>query len=390
MASELKREDLYEQVWSEPVLKAAEKYGITGTALSKICRKAGVPVPPVGYWQRLQYGYKPERPPLPPLKDGARSLIAIGKRAPRPKYSPQVEAQLACEEDEKNRVRVAARLTRPHPLVRMTADALRQRQPDQSGMLSRPWREKCLDIRVSRAGLPRALRIMDAFLKAVEVRGFRASVEAGEKAATYVELLGEQVEIALEEKMKRKDHLLTKEESERRAKYAWSSAPRWDYEPAGILQFRIKEIWGDGARKTWCDGRKQRVEEALNDVIAGLVVVAEAKQRHQIEMERQRRERAEAERRRLELEQRRREEAEQLKALEHEATLWARSQQLRAYIDAVEREALKRGILAEPGSKLYGWLEWARRRADCLDPLGTDLIVQIVPDPSTSTGAAAP
>jgi hypothetical protein len=96
----------------------------------------------------------------------------------------------------------------------------------------------------------------------------------------------------------------------------------------------FKQIWGDGARKTWYDGRKQKVEEALNGVIAGLVKVAETKRRHEIEMERQRREWAEAERQRFEFEQRRREEAEQLKALEYEAALWARSQQLRAYIDA--------------------------------------------------------
>lgn len=92
---EVRREDLYEQIWSEPVIKAAQKYGITGTALSKVCRKAGVPVPPVSYWQRLQYRYTPERPPLPPLRDGARAVVTIEKRSPRPKPSAEVEAQLA-------------------------------------------------------------------------------------------------------------------------------------------------------------------------------------------------------------------------------------------------------------------------------------------------------
>lgn len=366
---QVSREDLYQQVWSEPVIKAAQKYGITGTALSKVCRKAGVPVPPVGYWQRLQYGYKPERPPLPPLRDGARAVVTIEKRPARPKPSAEVEAQLAREEDEKNRIRVADRLTRPHPLVRVTADALRGRKPDQSGVLFRPWKEKCLDIRVSRASLPRALRIMDTLLKAAEARGFHISVTEGEKAGTYVELLGEKLQIVLEEKTTRKEHMLTKEERERKAKYGWSSAPRWDYEPNGILLFRIKEVWGHGARKTWSDGRKQRVEEALNDVLAGLIVVAEAKRQHDIELESQRREWAETERRRLELEQLRRQEAEQLKALEQEAILWARSQQLRAYIAAVEHEALARGTSPEPGGKLHGWLAWARRHADRLDPL---------------------
>ena len=258
---------------------------------------------------------------------------------------------------------------RPHPLVRMTAEALRGRQANQYGILVRPWKEKCLDLHVSRGSLPRVLRIMDALIKALEARGFGVSVTEGEKTGTWVELLGEKLAIALEEKTTRKDHVLTKEELERKAKYAWSSAPRWDFEPAGTLLFRIKESWGDGARQTWCDGRRQVVEDLLNDVIAGLIVVAEAKRQHEIELERQRKEWAEAERRRLEVEQRRREEAEQLKALEQEAAAWVRSQQLRAYIDALEREALTRGGVAEPGSKLHGWLEWARRHADRLDPL---------------------
>jgi hypothetical protein len=390
---EVRREELYEQVWSEPVIKAAQKFGITGTALSKICRKAAIPVPPVGYWQRLQHGHKPDRPPLPPSKDGAKSPIAIEKRPRRPYQSPEVKDRLASEEDERNRIHVAERLTRPHPLVRITVDMLRGQKPDQHGMLSRPWKARCLDIRVSRANLPRALRTMDAIIKAAEARGFGVSVTEGEGAGTHIELAGERVEIALEEKTKREEHVPTKEESERKAKYGWSSAPRWDYEPSGLLQFRIKEFTGNGARKTWSDGRK-RVEEALNDVLGGIIVVAEAKRQHRIELERQRQEWAEAERRRLEFEQRRREQAEQLKTLENEAALWARSQQLRTYIDAVESGAQGRGASAEPGSKLHRWLQWARKQADRLDPLTVESASASAStghgEASGATGAAEP
>jgi hypothetical protein len=211
---------------------------------------------------------------------------------------------------------------------------------------------------------------MDALVKAIEARGFKITVS--EKTATSVELLGETVAISLEEKAKREDHVLTKEESERKAKFSWSSAPRWDYHPSGILQLQINESWGRGVRKTWSDGRKYRLEEVLNNVVAGIVVVAEAKRQEQIELERQRREWAEAERQRLELEQSRREEAERLKALEQEVALWTRSQGIRAYVDAVEREVVKSGMAIESGSKLHGWLAWARKSADRLDPLTTD------------------
>ncbi len=371
-AIEVSREDLYEEVWAEPVSKVAQKYGITGTALSKNCRKNEIPTPPVGYWQRLQFGYKPQRPTLPPLPSGRRSTIRIEKSSPQPKRSPELEAQLASEDEEKNHIRVGTRLTHPHPFVRMTSDALQGRKADQYGMLLRPWNEKCLDVRVSRASVPRALRLFDALLKAVELRGFKVSVAEGGKSATYIQVGDQKLEISLEEKTTRKDHVLTKEETERKAKYTWSSAPKWDYEPAGILQFRIKEVWGDGARRTWSDRKQRRVEEMLNDIIGGLMTVAEAKRLHESELERQRREWADAERRRQEIEIRRQREAEQLRVLEQEATSWARSQQLRAYIDAVERVALRRAHTADEGTKIRQWLEWARRHAARLDPLTMD------------------
>ena len=39
------REELYEQVWAEPMTKVAAKYGITGTALKKTCDRHDIPTP---------------------------------------------------------------------------------------------------------------------------------------------------------------------------------------------------------------------------------------------------------------------------------------------------------------------------------------------------------
>ncbi|MGD9851071.1 MAG: hypothetical protein AB7T38_07380 [Nitrospirales bacterium] len=62
------RGSLYEQVWSQPVQDAAKSYGISGVRLGKVCRILHVPVPPRGYWARVQHGQKIRRPPLPKLK----------------------------------------------------------------------------------------------------------------------------------------------------------------------------------------------------------------------------------------------------------------------------------------------------------------------------------
>ena len=45
----ISRNELYEQVWKEPVSRLAPKYGISDVGLKKICRKLNVPTPPLGY-----------------------------------------------------------------------------------------------------------------------------------------------------------------------------------------------------------------------------------------------------------------------------------------------------------------------------------------------------
>jgi hypothetical protein len=61
----LRRENLYEQVWNEPVRRIASRLGISDVALAKACRRLGVPLPPRGYWARIAAGQTPKRPPLP-------------------------------------------------------------------------------------------------------------------------------------------------------------------------------------------------------------------------------------------------------------------------------------------------------------------------------------
>lgn len=42
------REQLYSEVWKEPVRIVAKRYGISDVGLRKTCKKLGVPMPPLG------------------------------------------------------------------------------------------------------------------------------------------------------------------------------------------------------------------------------------------------------------------------------------------------------------------------------------------------------
>lgn len=107
----------------------------------------------------------------------------------------------------------------------------------------------------------------------------------------------------------------------------------------------------------------------LNDIVRGLVIVAGAKRAGRIEREREEKERQEPARQRALIEQRRREEEERIRILECQAESWAKAQQLRAFVDEVERRANAKGASVAPGTELGQWIEWARRHANRLDPL---------------------
>jgi hypothetical protein len=63
------RQRLYEEVWSEPTQRVAQRYGISDVALSKVCAQLQVPKPPRGYWAKKEAGHSgPRRPKLKALR----------------------------------------------------------------------------------------------------------------------------------------------------------------------------------------------------------------------------------------------------------------------------------------------------------------------------------
>jgi hypothetical protein len=63
----VRREDLYEQVWSTPLRTLAQQYGLSDVGLAKTCKRMKVPVPGRGYWAKKAAGHTLKRRPLPAL-----------------------------------------------------------------------------------------------------------------------------------------------------------------------------------------------------------------------------------------------------------------------------------------------------------------------------------
>jgi len=96
------REKLYEEVWKEPVLVVANRYGVSNVALAKACRKLAVPLPPRGYWAKIKAGRKTSpRPPLPPYESPSKT------RATRPVKEGSADALVSkVPDDEPSRTEI--------------------------------------------------------------------------------------------------------------------------------------------------------------------------------------------------------------------------------------------------------------------------------------------
>lgn len=177
----LRRDELYKAVWSEPVLQVAQRYGISNVALAKICRKLDVPRPGRGYWARRSAGQEVEPIALPTLKQGepsqhrVRRWCAPAAETTAPATLKELQARVS---EQGERIAVPEHLVAPHRLIRLSLPLLgKSKRPIDQILEERA----CLNIRVSPATLDRALRIMDALLKALESHGFEPMVMEPER-----------------------------------------------------------------------------------------------------------------------------------------------------------------------------------------------------------------
>jgi hypothetical protein len=164
----LTREELYGRVWTTPMRRLAQEFGVSDGGLAKICRRHDIPTPPVGYWAKKEYGKPVEQTPLPNAKEGTPQTVEIVEQPPRPALSSQPEpsaqdpaiARLIAEVSKpENKVVVADTLHSPHPLVVATRKALEEAQPDKYGLLSPTWQhaDRCLNVTVSKGAVTRDL-----------------------------------------------------------------------------------------------------------------------------------------------------------------------------------------------------------------------------------------
>ena len=168
------REKLYEEVWQVPGRKLAERYGVSDVALAKICRKMDVPRPYRGYWSRRQAGQKLKRTPLPKAKAGTVQSHEFTRRD-SDAASNRVRSPKKRRVEFRTPIIVPTRVNQLHPLLEASREELERGDRnfywDWLGYMRRHF-----SIPVHPKARPRAFRVMNAFLRAIEDRGYEVRI----------------------------------------------------------------------------------------------------------------------------------------------------------------------------------------------------------------------
>ncbi|MDC9834323.1 hypothetical protein [Rhizobium binxianense] len=351
----LSREELHELVWSTPMQKLAEAYGLSDRGLAKTCGRHLVPVPPRGYWAKLEAGQPVKKTRLRSVQNKALHTVHIGVAqrrlsegaataiaAAKAEKTKQLEKRLKAPKPEAPALEQPGE--NPHKSIASLVKQLRKAKPDGDGVIHAPG------ILVHHQSRERSVTIMHNLARVCEGKGARLSIE-GDSLRIHCEL-GSAV-ISLNEERRRIKHEPTPEEQaeyqrlktkrdKERARNIWSLFgriepwPEFDIVYTGKLTLAY-EGWTHGIRKSWSDGKSQTVEGSLASFIDGVSLIFAAKAEDaRIAAEKDCRRNALRHRREL-AEKRAKREEQRLAYLRSVAGIRREIADLRATIDAVPK-----------------------------------------------------
>ncbi|MEI8207521.1 MAG: hypothetical protein WCG03_11645 [Kiritimatiellales bacterium] len=345
---EVTRENLYAEVWTTPMIKLAKKYSLSDVGLRKVCKRNNIPTPPAGYWAKLENDKKVKPIPLPPMENAAPIIFHmmfdnIGQEDPT--LPDQVRQLIDREEKSAEKIVVPDSMISPHPITQEISEKLQDGKVDYYKRIN----SDCVpQIWVSKPLIPRALRIMDTLIKALDERGFIDGIF--EQSVAYG--IFEDIDSELSERAKKRIR-----ETGETHRY------EFDYErkPSGRLKLEIlttMTFHSNGLQRNWKDGKTQCIENCLNEFICGLIRWSAVEREQRLEWDRWDRE--QEEKKRIAREKAERAAALQAKKdqLRWDADRWEKADQIRRYIAAHEA---KRGSCE--------WTKWAKEEADRIDPL---------------------
>ena len=183
------RDELYRLVWSEPMIKIAKRFEVSGSYLARVCTLLNVPRPERGYWAKLAVGKAPPQIPLSAPKPGDPlhwSKEGEPIAAPKPQAPPRRIAE--------KKVRIPRHQV--HGLVRGAKAHFDHGRPVDEGAYLKPYKKLLVDVTASEASLDKALDLANDLFNALHSVGHRV-VLAPHDASLCRERIDERESVAM-------------------------------------------------------------------------------------------------------------------------------------------------------------------------------------------------
>lgn len=127
---ELTRKELYEEIWKLSVAGVARKYGIPYAKCLTQIKAAQIPIPPSGYWTKINFGKQVEQTPLPGDGDAIVTLQKDNFQEPNTAKSEQV-VQIASLQERTESVSPNAS-TPMDPIAQSAAEEITNQAPPET------------------------------------------------------------------------------------------------------------------------------------------------------------------------------------------------------------------------------------------------------------------
>ena len=348
------RDELYQEIWKEPVTTVAKRYGVSGNAIAKVCRKLQIPAPGRGYWAKKAEGHSVEQIPLPPIQ----RLPRLYKPTPTPPPKSLstypgfelIDERLRNGEFDPSNVDSKCSVSLEGARKAMH---LRRKQSYQGDDTSSRADE--FDLRVSKGCVDRAINLLGCLIGIAKRIG--ASVQTTKrdyKTVTTFVHQGIEVQFCIRERLKMNKH---------RSLGTSSTGYSSTFEPTGTLAFEILE-YVDSAQKLWQDKMHMLIETQVSTIIAGLMKAASLLRRRADERKKQELLAQQHQLRLQELARQVNQEEERVKKLINDSQNCKLAKTIREYLS--ELATCDPAVVPEANPQ---YLKWAKEQADRIDPL---------------------
>lgn len=396
MPIKLTRQQIYDEAWKLSVSGVAKKYNIKYSLLLQLCKDHNIPTPPSGYLTKLQFGKSVEIIPLPdadeneleiPLLSEEVTKHSMAKATARTEPTVQEKTAEALKPDAKhtNKSReksepVSAENRRLLPFVSVEDEKaivqMAHKVTDKeytNDILPKLTKRKAKEIiayMISEESFERVQRLLNILYTRLEALGCKINNDLS------IVVLGETLDVEVQEYKSQILHQITKEEAEEFLKYQdevkhghWATKPRirkYDEVYNGRLQLNI---YTTSFRES---GKGRRLESRMDEIVIAVFNAAEKHRTDRLareKAEKEAEERRKEEQRKAEEERKRKDEwlkkynneIAKTNALLNEIQDFVLAGNIRAYANAILQ---KEDITPE----LSDYASWMLQKADWIDP----------------------